>query len=114
MDYQKIRTTLLAEQNDVHERMKQLKHADPFMDPGYADDNAAVDTDVREQENHQRIEAEMKTLEKKLQDIATAIERVDAKTYGKCKRCNQSIPEKRLELIPESSYCVTCESELTR
>ncbi len=114
MDYKEIQTKLLTEQKSAKERMEQLKLADPFMDPGYADDNAAVDTDVREQENHQRIEAEMKTLEKRLQDITIALERVASKTYGKCKRCNKSIPEKRLELIPESSYCVTCESELTR
>lgn len=111
---QQIEALLRTEEEKVRERIVALKKADPFMDPEYADDNAAVDTDVREQESHQRIEAEIKTLEEKLTDIAEALERVHAGSYGRCKRCNADIPEKRLEIIPESVYCVQCESSLTR
>lgn len=105
---------LQSEKKDIEDRIVTLRKSDPFADPDYASDNAAVDTDVREQENHQRITAEIETLEKRLTDIAEAMVRAHGGSYGVCKKCNQDIPEKRLELIPESIYCVTCESSLTR
>lgn len=105
---------LLAEKESILKRMEDLKKADPFSDPDHVDDNAAVDTDVREQESHQRIEAELETLEKRLTDIKTALEQNENGMYGVCKRCNKDIPVKRLELIPESIYCVDCEAGLTK
>jgi len=109
-----IKKTLLAEKESILKRMEDLKKADPFSDPEHVDDNAAVDTDVREQESHQRIEAEIETLEKRLENIAIALEQNEKGMYGVCKRCNKDIPVKRLELIPESIYCVNCEADLTK
>lgn len=109
-----IKKTLLAEKEAIHKRMEALQAADPFRDPDHVDDNAAVDTDVREQESHQRIEAEIETLHKRLSNIEIALEQSAKGMYGVCKRCNKDIPEKRLELIPESIYCVSCESDLTK
>ncbi len=109
-----IKKTLLAEKESILKRMEDLKAADPFSDPDHVDDNAAVDTDVREQESHQRIEAELETLEKRLENIKIALEQNENGMYGVCKRCNKDIPPKRLQLIPESIYCVNCEAELTK
>lgn len=109
-----VEKTLLTEKNSILKRIEDLKKADPFSDPEHVDDNAAVDTDVREQESHQRIEAEIETLEKRLQTIELALVQHKKGMYGVCKRCNTDIPEKRLELIPESIYCVNCEAELTK
>lgn len=111
---QSVIALLEQEKKDAETRIADLRKADPFSDPDYSNDNAAVDTDVREQENHQRITAEIETLEKRIQDIAEAMEQTKKGSYGVCKRCNQDIPEKRLELIPESVYCVSCESSLTK
>lgn len=111
---EEVKNKLLHEQKSIDERIAALRKADPFSDPDYADDNAAVDTDVREQESHQRIEAEIETLNKRLENISMALERNEKGTYGVCKRCNKEIPAKRLELIPESIYCVSCEAELTK
>ncbi|QQS43363.1 TraR/DksA C4-type zinc finger protein [Candidatus Roizmanbacteria bacterium] len=109
-----IKKTLLAEKESILKRMEDLRAADPFSDPDHVDDNAAVDTDVREQESHQRIEAELETLEKRLENIKIALEQNENGMYGVCKRCNKDIPPKRLQLIPESIYCVNCEAELTK
>lgn len=110
----KIKTILENELNNIGERIEVLKKNDPFSDPDHTIDNAAVDTDVREQEAHQRIETEREELQERTQTIKEALKRVEQGTYGTCKRCNVSIPAKRLELIPESLYCVSCEEDLKK
>jgi RNA polymerase-binding transcription factor DksA len=105
---------LESELKGIEQRIVSLKQSDPFMDPDHVIDNAAVDTDVREQEAHQTIEAEIEELQERVNTIHKALKRVETGSYGTCKRCNKSIPPKRLELIPESLYCVGCEEDLKR
>ncbi len=111
---EEIKKRLEKDQEDIKVRMVELKKSDPFSDPDYSNDNAAVDNDVREQEAHQRIEAELDTLKEKRTNIEQALKRIEKGNYGFCKRCNKEIPEKRLELVPETSYCVDCESAIKR
>lgn len=107
-----MKKKLQKDLKEIELRIKELREDDPFSDPGYTTDNAAIDTDVREQSAHQIIEAEIDTLNERKKDIAIALERIDKGRYGYCKRCNKEIPAKRLELIPETQYCVACESDL--
>jgi len=109
-----VKDKLLQESNSIKERIVSLEASDPFKDPDYANDNAATDTDAREQEAHQRIEAELETLKKRMQNIDQALQAIDKGLYGKCKKCGISIPEKRLELVPEALYCVVCENSLIK
>ncbi len=111
---EEIKKRLETDFEEIKVRMVELKKADPFSDPDYSNDNAAVDNDVREQEAHQRIEAELETLKDKKVNIEQALKRIEKGNYGFCKRCNKEIPEKRLELVPETSYCVDCESVMKR
>ena len=41
-------------------------------------------------------------------DIETALDRIDAGTYGACDRCGGLIAIERLEAIPFARLCVTC------
>lgn len=111
-DLEVVKNTLSKELVNIAHRIDELKTSDPFSDPDHTIDNAAVDTDVREQEAHLRIQAEIDTLKERQINIQDAIARIEKGRYGYCKRCNTAIPEKRLELIPESKYCVQCEGEL--
>lgn len=109
-----IKKQLTLDKEKVMSQLKTIKESDPFEDPNHAIDNASVDTDVREQEAHQRIEAEVETLNHKLQDIDIALIRLEKGVYGICKKCNKKIPAKRLELIPETINCVICESGIKK
>jgi len=40
--------------------------------------------------------------------VKSALERIEANTYGKCLRCRRPIGESRLEMIPEVVLCVHC------
>lgn len=44
-----------------------------------------------------------------LTDIEAALARMDGGTYGICERCTSPIPLARLEAIPHTRYCVSCQ-----
>lgn len=96
------------------EQIEQLKKNDPFADPDYAYDNAAIDTDVREQDYHAIVEAKTKQFEKRLVDMERALVNIKKGTYGYCRNCKEVIPQPRLELMPEAQYCVACERKLRK
>jgi len=98
----------------IKSQIEALKKNDPFADPDHASDNAAIDTDVREQMGHETIEAQIKDLEKKLTNINAALKKIESGGYGICERCHKNIPLARLKLIPEALYCVSCEQELRK
>lgn len=95
-------------------QIENLKKGDPFADPDHASDNAAVDTDVREQVGHDTVEAEIKDLERRLLDLKNATTRIQKGRYGVCEKCNNAIPQVRMELVPEARYCIDCEKKMRR
>ena len=97
---------LQSEKIKILEQIAKMKLDDPFSDPDHAIDNAAVDTDVREQESHLILEAETKQLERRLEDIEIALNKIVKGTYGYCEKSNKLIPKERLELIPEARFIV--------
>ena len=42
--------------------------------------------------------------------IAAALNRVDAGTYGRCTRCGDQIAPARLEVLPYAAACIECQS----
>lgn len=105
---------LLADKNKSLLQIVELKKNDPFLDPDHASDNAAIDTDVREQVGHDTIEAEVKDLERKVMDIDIALRKIQRGGYGVCERCKKIIPQARLKLIPEAAYDIDCEKKLRK
>jgi len=97
---------------DILEKIDNLKKEDPFSDPDHASDNAAVDTDVREQVGHDTVEAQIKDLSIRAEDIKAALIRINKGKYGICQKCGKAIPQARLKIIPESAYCIDCERKL--
>jgi len=45
-----------------------------------------------------------------LEEVARALERIDARSYGLCQECRQPIPVARLEAIPTAGTCVVCKA----
>ncbi len=103
---QNQKKVLEEEQNKLRHEIVDLKEDDPFSAPGYTKDTAAIDNDVREQGQHQLIEAEIKELERRLDDIQIALEKIEKGTYGVCEKTNEPIPQARLELVPEARFTV--------
>jgi DnaK suppressor protein len=49
------------------------------------------------------------TLEKKLQAIIDALDKIEAGTYGICEKCHQEINHERLLANPGAKTCVSCD-----
>ncbi len=111
-DLEEIKNKLLTTKAELERRIEILKQEDPFADPDHASDNAAIDTDIREQEGHERIEAQVKDLDEKIANIRLALKKIETKKYGICERCYGLIPKERLAILPEARFCVACEREM--
>ena len=50
-----------------------------------------------------------------LEEVRSALARMDEGTYGTCERCGVDIPAQRLEAVPTASLCIQCkEAEESR
>lgn len=49
---------------------------------------------------------------KLLKGVKAALDRIEAKIFGICLRCEEPIHEKRLKAIPWASHCVACQEIL--
>jgi len=63
--------------------------------------DVATDTEMRELDVSTEV-----LFEARLRQIDHALGRLDDGTYGTCIVCGQQIPVERLELVPETPYCV--------
>jgi RNA polymerase-binding transcription factor DksA len=70
---------------------------------------ADVGTDNFEQEFTLSL---METEETALEQIESALERIEEGTYGVCLDCGGKIPKTRLNAIPFTPFCVKCASKL--
>ena len=111
-DIKKKKDRLLKDRILIAKQIQELKKSDPFLDPDHASDNAAVDTDVREQVSHDTIEAQIKALMAKQKNIDIAIDKIHKNKYGLCEKCGKQILKKRLDLIPGARFCISCEQKL--
>jgi DnaK suppressor protein len=48
---------------------------------------------------------------KEIQQIRTALQRLDNQQYGICDACNKPVGIKRLEALPYARLCMKCESK---
>ncbi len=106
-----IQTILIQKKASLETRIAELRLDDPFLDPDHVTDNAAVDTDVREQIGHDTIEASIASMQKQLDQVESALKRTFDNTYGACVNCGKMISQERLNLIPEAEHCIECHSK---
>ncbi|MBI4973249.1 TraR/DksA C4-type zinc finger protein [Candidatus Roizmanbacteria bacterium] len=109
---EKQKKKIIEEQKKILLQVEALKKDDPFADREHASDNAAVDTDVREQVGHDTVEAEIKDLETRHKDLSIALQRIQKGKYGICEKCNKTISLTRMELVPEARFCIDCERKM--
>lgn len=49
------------------------------------------------------------SLQRTIEEIDAALDRIAAGTYGRCVHCGTDIPEERLEFRPHAPGCVACQ-----
>src|SRR4051812_42803380 len=107
-NFTSIKQYLEGKRQDIEKRMASLRSEDPFEDSSRLNDNAASDTEAREEEGHERITALNTELEATLKRIKQALARIGIGKYGICERCKKSIDSARLKIFPMAEYCLTC------
>ena len=53
--------------------------------------------------------AQQTQAENLMKSIHSALERIEDGTFGECRNCGQEISAKRLEAVPWTRYCITCQ-----
>jgi RNA polymerase-binding transcription factor DksA len=66
---------------------------------------ADLGTDNYEQETAVSLMANETQL---LEQVSTALARIDRGTYGRCQECGRDIDRERLNALPYTPYCVAC------
>lgn len=106
-----IKKYLLFQKKETEKKLENLKKEDPFNDPDRLIDNAAIDTEVKEQVSHERIEVLKKELEKTLAAIKKTLAKIGIGKYGFCERCGKLIDTTRLSVHPLAERCSDCEKK---
>lgn len=55
----------------------------------------------------------VESLKGQLDDVDTALARIEAGTYGTCDNCGAKISEDRLEFRPASVLCIDCKTKVS-
>ena len=109
----KIKINLVAEKDKLNTRLLKLTEEDPFVNPERTNDNAASDTDAKEEVDHERIEVLKQDITKNIKAVDESLTRIEKGTYGFCARCGKMIDTDRLAVYPTALYCMSCERENT-
>ena len=101
-DFQQARAELERKLATLRARLSKIQgHLQEPGDPDWQERATAIEND----EVLERLdEAELR----EIRDIRTALERIDAGSYGECASCGQPIGEARLAALPYTSRCIGC------
>lgn len=106
-----IKKHLVQLRSKIKKTLSSLEEQDPFSNPDRLTDNAASDTDAKEESSHDRMEALESELKLHLEEINQTLERIKKGTYGKCQQCKKMIDTDRLAIKPTAFYCVDCKGK---
>lgn len=111
-----IEKTLLVQKKEITDQLgdisKKDSHEADNMATKFPEYGDKPDENVQEISDYSTDVVTEKVLEKSLEDIDKAIERISKGTYGTCKYCGNPIAEKRLLARPTASSCIKCKTEL--
>lgn len=114
---EKLKKILEERKAKVEKDLESIAKKDPNMkgdyDAKYPDFGLSQSTDedaleVQAYENNLSVEY---ALEIRLQKINQALEKMAKGTYGICDNCGQEIDVRRLEAMPETTTCTTCQKK---
>ena len=106
----KIKKTLLRQQKEVKERIKDLEKDDPVMNSG-AEEASEPGTESWRADVHGRMVALKDDLLGLSKNITKALSSLKRGTYGKCEKCGKAIESARLEAMPTATLCVVCSQQ---
>jgi DnaK suppressor protein len=106
-----IRERLEQERASLQSGMTDLQIDNQAQQDDYGVGNHVAD-DATELFTRERNIALRNNAQDLLAQVDSALQRLDAGTYGICARCGQAIAVERLEALPYAIYCITCQSQI--
>lgn len=108
-----LKEKLEAERKNIQTELESFASEDPNLkhnwdarypnrEDGDKDDEA---DEVQEYDNMLSVEH---SLELKLKDVKSALDKIANGTYGICENCGKEITEERLLACPEAKTCLNC------
>jgi DnaK suppressor protein len=97
---------------ELQELAKKDDHEADNLGAKFPEYGSKPDENAQEINDYTTNIATEKILEKTLEDIDSALARMENGTYGICKYCKQPINVKRLIARPVASACMACKTEL--
>jgi DnaK suppressor protein len=88
----------------LEEDRKQLTEQLAELEGGSFDENFADSGQVAAEQGE--VQSLAGTLREQLDAVEAALTKLDEGTYGLCERCQQPIPDARLEAMPASRFCI--------
>jgi RNA polymerase-binding protein DksA len=107
-EQQQDRNLLERERDDLREEITRLRsllktETDASTQEG--------DPDIYERERNL---AFLESAEQRLEAVERALRTLEKGTYGFCERCGRSIERERLEALPDTTLCLSCQREVER
>jgi len=114
----KLKEVLEKEKATIEEQLKKIAKKDeklpgdwdtvfPKYDGGESG-GAALEKAADEVEEYSTLLSIEYSLELRLKNIDSALEKIRKGRYGKCEKCQKEIEEKRLKASPEAKFCSKC------
>ena len=108
---EKFRALLQIEQRDTAKLIGDLGHDIGQLVNARQDSNSDDEHDPEGSTlafERSQTDALLAQSTQRLADIAAALERLDAGTYGVCENCGEAIAPARLEARPYARTCISC------
>ena len=114
----KLKEILEEEKTAIEGQLKKIAKRDeklpgdwdtvfPKYDGGESG-GAALEKSADEVEEYSTLLPIEHSLESRLKNIDSALEKIKKGAYGRCEKCRKEIPIDRLKASPESRFCLDC------
>jgi RNA polymerase-binding protein DksA len=118
-DVARFRELLLTERGRLESELREIESRTARVTEseraselsGYEDHPADIASETFEREKDLAIGESVETL---LNQVITALEKVDRGTYGVCDACGRPIKKARLEALPFATLCLDCQDRMER
>ena len=103
---ERFRKLLTERRGELHNRLDSAKQHSRSHGPDQVKDEG--DRAIASLNAEMSLSHQLQT-ERMLGAISATLLRIENATFGECLNCGQEIGGKRLEAIPWSRYCITCQ-----
>lgn len=115
-----LKQKLETEKRTLEEQLKKFATKDKKMEgdwdtrfpklEGNVSGSSGLEAAADEVEEYSTLLPMEYSMELRIRNINSALEKIEKGEYGLCEKCKKEIPMERLNVSPESKFCLNCEN----